>query len=185
LGIPEEARLVGTVGALTPQKGLEHLVRAAATVRREPLEAHFVIAGEGSLRGGLERLAKALGCAQTVHFLGHRPDIPELLAALDLFVLPSLWEGLPYALLEAGAAGVPIVATRVPGNLDLIRDGETGRLANPADALDLAVQIVEALGDENRAAMALRLQRIVEQEYTLERMTAGHAAVYQELVEDA
>lgn len=182
LGVPVEARLVGTVAALSPQKGVEYLVRAAAAVRRERPEVHFLIVGEGVLRGSLQRLAKALGTAEGVHFPGARGDVPQVLAALDLFVLPSLWEGLPYVLLEAGAAGLPVLATDIPGNHDVIKAEETGYLAKPADALDLAVKLFEALDDPALADRAAALQQLVRTEYTLERMVGGHAALYEKLV---
>ena len=182
LGVPGDARLVGIVAALSPQKGLEYLVRAAAAVCRERQDTHFVIIGEGVLRGSLQRLAKSLGAAGAVHFAGARDNVPRLLASLDLFVLPSLWEGLPYALLEAGAAGLPVVATDIPGNCELIRPGETGYLARPGDALDLAVQLFRALDDSALPARAAALQQLVRTEYTLERMVGGHIELYEKLV---
>lgn len=181
LGVPPEARLVGTVAALSPQKGIEYLIRAAAAVRRERPEVHFLIVGDGVLRGPLQRLAKTLGAAEGVHFAGARRDIPQVLAALDLFVLPSLWEGLPYALLEAGAAGLPVIASAIPGNCDVIRAGVTGYLAKPADALDLAVQLFGALDDPALPERAAALQHLVRTEYTLERMVRGHVELYEKL----
>ena len=182
LGVPPEAPLVGTVAALSPQKGLDYLIRAAAAVRRERPETHFLLVGEGVLRGSLERLAKSLGVAEGIHFAGARTDVPRVLAALDLFVLPSLWEGLPYALLEAGAAGLPVIATDIPGNCEVIRRGETGYLAKAADALDLTVRLFEALDDPASATVAAALQQLVRTEYTLERMIAGHVELYEKLV---
>jgi glycosyltransferase involved in cell wall biosynthesis len=185
LGVPAEATLIGTVAALSPQKGLEYLVRAAAAVGRERPGVHLVVAGEGPLRGPLERLAASLGAAEDTHFLGRRDDVPQLLAALDLFVLPSLWEGLPYALLEAGAAGVPVVATDIPGNADLIQPGETGLLARPGDPLDLAVTLFRALDAPGLPHMAEALRERVRRDFTVEVMIEGHVRLYRELVRQA
>ena len=182
LGVPADATLLGSVAALVPQKGLETLVRAVAAVRRERPAVHLAVAGQWPLQPQLERLASKLDPAGGIHFLGQRDDVPQLLAALDLFVLPSLWEGMPYSLLEAGAAGVPVVATDIPGNADLIVPGETGLLARPGDALELAVTLFRALDDPARPRMAAALQERVRREFTLEAMIEGHVRLYGELV---
>lgn len=185
LGLPAEARVIGTVAALTPQKGVEYLIRAAAAVRRERPEVHLLIAGDGPLRPELQRLARPLGALDGIHLLGQRDDIPQFLAALDLFVLPSLWEGSPYALLEAGAAGAPVIATAIPGNIDLVEHERTGLLVQPADHLDLTVTLFRALEDPRMPQMAARLRDLVRREYTLERMLEGHVRLYEALVAQA
>lgn len=182
LGLPADTPLVGTVAALTPQKGLEYLLQAAALIKREPHPAHFVVVGDGAHKRRLRRLARDLGVRDTVHFLGQREDVPRLLADLDVFVMPSLWEGLPYALLEAGAAGLPVVATRIPGNSDLIEDRVTGRLVAPADGLELGVTILQVLQETAAAAgWGQALQERVAEGYTLAGMVAGHVQLYREL----
>jgi glycosyltransferase involved in cell wall biosynthesis len=180
-GIGPKVPVFGTVAALAPQKDIATLVRAAAVVRRELPEARCVIVGDGPQRAELERLAASLGCADRVSFLGQRPDVPRLLTGMDAFVLPSLWEGLPYALLEAGLAGLPVVATDVPGNRDLIDPGETGLLARAGDPDDLAARVVELWRSPDRAAMAERLGEVVRRQYHLEQMLAGHAGLYESL----
>lgn len=181
LGVPVEALLIGSVAALTPQKGLADLVRATGAVCRERPDVHVVLAGEGPLRTTLQALADSRGVADRVHLIGQRADIPQFMAALDLFVLPSLWEGLPYALLEAGATALPVVATNIPGNRDFIQHGVTGWLATPANAIDLAVQIFAALADSRRAEKGKALRESVRQGYTLEQMLQQHTALYEEL----
>ena len=131
LSVPAGHRLVGSVGALVPQKGHTYLVDAARIVLQELPDTTFLIAGEGRLREKLTVRAEGAGPGERIRFLGQRDDIPELLASLDLFVMPSLWEGLPYALLEAMAVGVPVVASDITGLADLVRPGETGRLTPP------------------------------------------------------
>lgn len=182
LGIPATARLVGTVAALSPQKGIKGLLKAAATVAAERPGTRFLVAGDGPLRPSLQRQLEPLGLEGVVTFAGLRADIPAVLAALDLFVLPSLWEGLPYALLEAGAAGLPVVASAVPGNVDLVRPGETGWLAAAGDDRDLAKQLLAALDDPDAGHKAANLRELVRREYSLRRMVDGHADLYERLV---
>jgi len=182
LGLPAAARLVGTAAALVPQKGVEYLIHAVAAVHRDRPQVHLAIAGDGPLRAPLQGLAASLGVADAIHFLGQRDDIAQYLAALDLFVLPSLWEGLPYALLEAGAAGLPVLATAIPGNVDLITHEQTGLLAPPGDRLELALALFRALDDPRLPQMAAALHALVARDYSLERMIAGHVRMYEGLV---
>ncbi len=132
------------------QKGQDHLLRAAVLVP----EAEFVFVGDGPDRDRLEGQARELQVDNRVVFLGHRNDIPGLLAACDVFVLPSLWEGLPLSILEAMAAKRPVVASRVGGNPEVIADGETGLLVPPASPEALAAAIHRILSDP---ALAQRL----------------------------
>ncbi|WP_420130095.1 glycosyltransferase [Longimicrobium sp.] len=123
LGIPSAARCVGSVARLVAQKRLDRLLDAVA---RLPGEVHCVVAGDGPLRGALQRQAAALGIAGRVHFLGHRPNVAEVLAALDVFVMTSDREGMSNAMLEALAAEVPVVSTRVSGTDEALRPGGSG-----------------------------------------------------------
>jgi glycosyltransferase involved in cell wall biosynthesis len=182
LGLPEQATVIGCIAALSPQKGVQFLVEALPEVRRKVPDAHVLLVGDGLLRPSLQRLAKSLHVAEAVHFAGLRSDVPQILKALDLFVLPSLWEGLPYALLEAGAAGLPVVATDIPGNHDVIEHGVTGRLAKPAAAADLAAQIIAALSDPATPTHAAALHRLIETRYTLAKMVSAHAELYEKLI---
>lgn len=182
LGVPPQHRLVGAVGAVVAQKGHSYLVEAAQTVIERFPHTTFVIAGEGPLRRPLEERAQALGLGRRMRFLGHRDDIPDLLASLDLFVLPSLWEGLPYALLEAMAAGVPVVATDIAGVTDLIRPADTGHLTGAGSAGGLAEAMLAALEDEGASArMAARAREVVASGHSREGMLAALAEVYERL----
>jgi glycosyltransferase involved in cell wall biosynthesis len=140
--------IVLTIARLDAQKGIAHLLDAAAAVPH----ASFAIAGDGPDRAALEARAATLGIGDRVRFLGHRRDVPALLASADLFVLPSLYEGLPLAVLEAMTAGVPVVATAIGGTDEVVRDGETGTLVPPADPAALAAAINRTLADRDRAA---------------------------------
>src|SRR5437867_8712577 len=153
LGLPPEGPIVGTVGRLVPIKGLEWLLKAAPRVLAEFPQACFVIIGEGPLLGALKQLTSKLGIGLRVVFLGAREDVPECLAALDLFVLPSLNEGMGRALIEAMAVGLPVVATRVGGIPDIVADGTTGLLVPPRDDGALAEAILTLLRDRSRRAV--------------------------------
>jgi glycosyltransferase involved in cell wall biosynthesis len=176
LGIPAGVTLVGTVAALVPQKGVDQLIAAVAALGPGFPDVHLALVGDGPLRAELQALAGRLGVAARVHFLGQRADVPRLLQALDVFALASLWEGFAYALLEAGAAALPVVATDIPGNRDLIADGVNGRLG-------LEQGLRAYMADPARAAVEARaLQELVCREYTLERMIEGHVRLYEGLV---
>jgi glycosyltransferase involved in cell wall biosynthesis len=164
LGLPGDAPILGTVGRLAAQKGQSDLVRALPAIRAAIPGARLVIAGDGPLRGALEEEARRAGVQDAVRFLGHRGDVPVILSALDLFVLPSLWEGLPLALLEAMSMSLPVVATRAVGIEETVSDGVEGLLVPCRDPDALARAAARVLGDRHLAlgfGMAGR-RRVVE-----------------------
>jgi glycosyltransferase involved in cell wall biosynthesis len=142
---PPDAIVVGSVGWLTPVKGHRVLLEAAASLREEWPHLHLVIIGDGPLRDGLERLARRRGISKTVRFLGARADVLDCLAGMDIYVQPSLNEGMGRALIEAMAAGRPMVASRVGGIPAVVQDRETGLLVPPNDPAALARAIDELL----------------------------------------
>jgi glycosyltransferase involved in cell wall biosynthesis len=147
LGLAEDALVVGTVGRLNAQKGHRFLVEAAARLLPRQPRARVLVAGDGDLMGELRDEAIALGIADRVVFAGHRTDVPDLLGALDVFCISSLYEGTPLALFEAMAAGKAIVSTSVDGCREVLEDGFTGVLVPPADAAALAEGLERVLGD--------------------------------------
>jgi glycosyltransferase involved in cell wall biosynthesis len=161
------------------QKGHAYLLEAAAQVP----DATFVFAGEGELRPAMERRARELGVMDRCMFLGHRADVPALLAAADLFVLPSLFEGLPVSVLEAMAAERPIIATAVGGTDEAVVDGATGLLVPPRDAVALAAAISRLRAEP---ALARRLARAgrarVEADFSSEATARGVMQVYEGLM---
>lgn len=132
-----------TLARLDFQKGLETLIEAAATLP----DVLFLIAGDGPERARLEAVARDRGVADRVRFLGRRSDVPKLLSACDVFVLPSLFEGLPVSVLEAMAASRPVVATSIPGTAEAVVDGETGWLVPPRDPAALAAAVARVVAD--------------------------------------
>ncbi|HVL18655.1 MAG TPA: glycosyltransferase [Gemmatimonadales bacterium] len=176
---PAAPQTVLTVARLDPQKGLHHLVAAAALVP----EARVMVVGEGPERPALETEIARLGLGDRVHLLGFRSDVPDLLAASDLFVLPSLFEGLPLSILEAMAAGKPVVATAIGGNDEAVVDGATGLLVPPGDPQALADAIRALLRDpERRRRLGEAGRRRAEAEFSATAMVRRVAAVYDELL---
>ena len=175
---------IATVGLMNEAKGHAVLLRAFARVHPRHPEARLAVVGTGPLEARLRELAFELGIGDRVVFPGYREDVPALLKELDLFVLPSLWEGLPYVLLEAMAAGVPVVATDVNGSRDVVRNGETGLLAPPGDEEALAGAVLRLLDRPAEGeALAQRALRALFAGYTLDRMLDRMEAVYREVAE--
>ena len=141
---PADCFIFGTVGRLVPTKGQIYLVRAFAKVKQEIPSSYLVFIGDGRLRSELEKEIAAAGLTNSVRFLGRREDVPELLRAMDCFVLPSVAEGLPTVILEAMAAGVPCIASAVGGIPEIIADNKTGFLVPPMDEKTLAVVMITA-----------------------------------------
>lgn len=167
-----------TAGRFTEQKGHADLIAAMGLLARD-LDALLLIAGEGPLFDDVARDIEQRGLEASVRLLGRRSDLADLLAAADLFVLPSLFEGLPLVLLEAMAAGLPAVVTQVCGNEDAVVDGVTGWLAPPSDAAALAATIARALSDPAALAAAGRAARCrFEARYTAPRMAEETLALY-------
>jgi glycosyltransferase involved in cell wall biosynthesis len=148
LAVPREAPLLGIVGRLVPIK--DHPTLFAAMTREEAGAAHLVVVGDGERRATLEALARDLGLARRVHFLGWREDLEAILPELDVLICCSRNEGTPVAVIEAMAAGVPVLSTDVGGVADLLTHGETGWLVPPGDAAALAAGIGELLADPAR-----------------------------------
>jgi glycosyltransferase involved in cell wall biosynthesis len=183
LGINADAKLIGMVARMQPVKGHRFFIDAAANVLREQTNAHFVLVGDGPLRSEILDQVERLGIADRVHLLGDRADVAQLVSGFDLLVLASLHEGSPNAVMEAMAAGVPVVATAVGGTKELITDGETGYLAPPADPAALADRIVFALNDaDNRAELTSAARRRINTDYGMDRMVGSVERLYDELM---
>ncbi len=172
-----DGRIVGNVARLAEQKGHRDLIAAAPRVLERHPDVRFVVAGDGELREELETLAAPLG--DRFEFLGERRDVPDLLASFDVFAFPSHFEGLCLAVIEAQAAGVPVVATPVGGIRETVVDGETGFLVPVGDREALADRISWCLDhtDEVRRVAAEARRRVVSR-FDVERMVAETVALY-------
>ena len=183
LGIPDDARVIGTVGRLVPQKGHTFLLQAAALLVRRFPNLHLIIVGTGPLEKALKKEAHTLGIGHIVHWLGSRQDVEGLLTAFDLFVLPSLWEGLSTVILESLAAGVPVVATCVSGTTELLDKGALGVLVRPANAWALAEGIEKAFCNLNTLKTRIQQARpMLEARFSIKQIAAQHVQAYQELL---
>ena len=185
LGVAEDTPLAGYVGRIERRKGLEDLLAAAAIIVRDNAAVRFVIAGvanDANYMTAIEDLASSLGIRDRVLFIGYRDDVPRVLSQLSVSVLPSLSEGLSNTLLESMAAGAPMVATRVGGSAEAMRDGENGLLIEPSDPQSLAGAIKTLLHD---SALASRLgsaarQTIVDR-FSMSRMVERTTHLYEHL----
>ncbi len=173
--LEKEGPLVGNVARLAEQKGHRFLIEAAPLVLERRPDARFVIVGDGELRAELEALAAGL----PITFTGARDDVPELLASFEVFAFPSLFEGLCLAVIEAQAAGVPVVATPVGGIRETVVPGETGLLVQPGDAAALAEGIVWVLEHREEARrLAAEARRRALERYSVERMVDETLRLY-------
>jgi len=180
LGISDEIDLIGYTGRLEVGKGLEPLVQAMPAILQARPHARLLLVGDGPLREALIGLAHGIGVASAVICTGFRTDVPRLLAAMDLFVLASLAEGLPLSLLEAMAAGKPVVATPVGGVVELIENEVTGLLVPPSDPAALGMAILRLLEDKSLAEQVRRQARFhVADRFSLPRMVQAYDALYQ------
>jgi glycosyltransferase involved in cell wall biosynthesis len=183
LRLNRDARLIGMVGRLHPVKGHRYLIEAAVRVIHVFPQAHFLLVGSGPLREEIEIQAVQLGVSQHVHVLGDRPDAAQLVGDFEVAVLASLQEGLPNAVMEAQAAGTPVVATAVGGVPELIRDGETGYLVQPADAESLAAGILHVLKEPDEARLVGARGRVfVRQHFDMQQMVSNVEALYDEVL---
>lgn len=181
-GVPTDAPLAGVVGRLTEQKGHTYLLDAFAEVIRALPSACLLVVGDGELRSALERQATRLGLHGNVTFTGRREDVPRIMMALDVLVMPSLWEGFGLVLLEAMAAGKPVVASRVGAIPEIVADGETGLLVPPRDPESLARALLAVLYDPAQAGeMGWRGRQRLEQQFGVVRMVEQMQALYEGL----
>ncbi|MBA2079826.1 MAG: glycosyltransferase [Rhodanobacter sp. 68-29] len=180
LGLPPQTRLVGTVGRLNWAKDQANLIRAFRRVHEQLPDTALVLIGDGGLRGELEACARDEGVAAAVRFLGDRSDVRDLLQGLDVFVLSSVSEGYSMALLEASATALPIVATDVGGNREIVRDGSTGSMVPARDVDALAQAILLLLREPARAARyGTAARAMMEASGSLEAMAVRYAALYE------
>ena len=181
-GLSERAPVIGIVANLRPVKGLDVFLRAAARVVEELPQARFLIIGEGDERQALQKLARALGIAGQVLFLGNRQDVPDLLSLLDVGVLSSNSESFSNAILEYLAAGLPVVCTDVGGCREVIEDGRDGFIVPPGDDCEMARRILQLLGRKPSSRERKRLRNRLERDFSIRAMVESHQQIYLQLL---
>jgi glycosyltransferase involved in cell wall biosynthesis len=179
LGLDDQARLIAMIGTLKEVKGHRYMIEAMSALAPHYPDLHLLLAGDGVLRIQLEAQVADAGLNDRIHFLGSRSDVANLLAASDLFVLPSLWEGLSMALLEAMATGLPILASEVSGTVQAIVPGEHGLLIPPGDTQAIVDGLTQLLSDPDRAQkMGQAAKRRVKAEFSARKQADEHLALY-------
>ena len=185
LGLPPQSFLLAMVGTLKKVKGHTYTIQAVTNLAPLFPNLHVLFIGDGELRAELETQVTAAGLENRILFLGNRQDIPDLLSACDIFVLPSLWEGLSMALLEAMATGLPIVASAVSGTVQAITPGESGLLVPPGDVPALTQAIACLVEDPHYArTLGNNAQHLAQAEFSAQRQARAHIALYQKILGD-
>lgn len=185
LGLNPEEKIIGVVGRLCEVKNHRLLIRAFAEVRKYINNAKLLIVGDGGLRNELENFSKELTLGDDILFLGERSDIPELMGIFDLFALSSDLEASNLAVLEAMASGLPVVATNVGGNPELVVDGETGILVQRGDDKKFASAVIRILQNpELKKQMGFSGRQRVIERFTFNRMMEEYIALYESLLSE-
>ena len=182
IGFGGRTQIVGTVGSLSRQKGHKYLVEAARLVLDAGVDCRFALVGGGELREPLKKQVKELDLTDNFVFMGRRRDIPELLRAMDVFVLPSLWEGQGIALVEAMAAGLPCIGSAVGGIPEVLDAGRAGILVPPKDPKALADAIVRVLTDNELASRLRTTAKDRAKEFSIEACVAKYEELYRRLL---
>lgn len=182
LGFAPRNRIIGTVGRLVKIKNQQMLIQAFATFVGSCPDAKLILVGDGPLRDELTHLASSLGITRHVHFFGRRSDVPVVLQAMDLFVLPSISEGMSNTILEAMSCGLPVVATDVGGNPEIIINNVTGRLVQSGDVDELASILTFLFDHPDRLQeMGNSSRKHIEDNYSIHEMINNYERLYQEL----
>jgi glycosyltransferase involved in cell wall biosynthesis len=181
VGAGVDTVLIGIVARLEPPKGHRYFIEALPEVVKKYPQLHVLFIGEGALRAELEAMARQLAISRHVTFLGARHDVNELLNAIDLFVLPSISEGLPNVLLEAMACQKPVIASKVGGIPEVVRHGDNGYLVPPGDAAALRETLLRCLAERGQwQNFAQRARHTVETAFSLEYQMARFESTYAE-----
>jgi glycosyltransferase involved in cell wall biosynthesis len=182
IGVPADAVTAGIIARLTEQKA--HRVLFDAIARHATLQRlHLIVVGDGELRESLKQRAEMLGLQSRVHFVGARRDLGNILGAVDLFTMPSLWEGLPLSLVLAMGAGLPVIATRVAGIPEVVEDGVSGLLVPPGDSDELGHALARVVEDPAlRTALGERARSVVTPRFGVDQYVGSMTGLYDRLL---
>lgn len=184
LGLPEGGPIVGTVMIMDPKKSPESLVRIMPQILEAAPKTRFLIVGDGQMMETVRALIQELNLQDKVVLTGLRQDVPELMAVMDVFVHPAWFDVLPHTILQAQATATALVATRVGGIPEVVKDGETGLLVAPRDLPALAGAVIRLLNDsELRTRLALAARESVSSEFAVESMVKSTERLYNQLIE--
>jgi glycosyltransferase involved in cell wall biosynthesis len=180
--VPADAQVLGFVGRLWPQKRVRDAIWATEVLRNIKPNLYLLIVGDGPERRDLIEFTERIQVSHRVRFLGLRDDVQRLLGAMDIFVMPSQFEGMPNAVMEAMRAGLPVVASNIAGNSELVVEGETGLLYPVGETKALSVCLNRLLEDNVlRSKLGAAGQRRVQEEFTIEKMVDAHVRLYHDL----
>lgn len=181
IGIPEDSVVIGCVGRISEEKGHRFLLSVVADIVELYPKVHFVFVGDGVLRESLEKEYNS----SHIIFTGLREDVCDLYQCMDIFVLPSLTEGLPMVLLEAMASGLPVVATRVGAIPTVVQDGKSGLIVSTGNAIEIKQAILNILGDmAHSKKMGIKGREIIEKHYSSSKMAAEYINIYQNILDE-
>ena len=181
LGLTLEGPVIGNVGRFTKQKGHIYFLEMARLLLKRDPRCQFILIGTGELLPEMKARARDMGLGDRLHFLGPRSDVEELLKVMDVFVSSSLWEGLPTVLLEAMAAGVPVVATDVSGSEELVKDGHTGLLVPPADVGSLSEAVWRLLRDPELAKRLVAAGQQWSRQFAIDSSVEQYEALFESI----
>jgi glycosyltransferase involved in cell wall biosynthesis len=183
LGLKETDKIITTIGPFKPQKNTVDFIDMAAQVSGKFPDVKFLVIGDGALRPQIESKIAAFNLQDKVMLLGWRNDIPELLSITDIFILTSLWEGLPRAIVESMVSGKPVIAYAVDGSKEIVKDNVTGFLIPPKNMKVLCEKTMLLLSDNNlRLKFGMEAQKTVSTEFDIDRMVKQQESLYKDLV---
>ena len=183
LGIPDDVYVIGNIGRFSPQKNPLDWIRIAGEINRTVDNVHFLLVGDGPLRSEVEMMLKSKGLWERTTLTGLRRDVPRMLSVMDIFMLTSLWEGLPRTIPQAMTMGIPVIANRVGGVLEVIQEGVTGYLCQPGDINNMAEVCIYLFNHPmKRAEMGRKGRAFVENEFSLDVMIDQISTLYEDLL---
>jgi len=183
LDLPSESFVIGSIGRLAPEKGFDIFIQSIPEILAVYPHAYFLFVGSGPLDNSLRQMATSTGVIKQVRFLGARSDIDEILPCMDLFVSSSRWEGLPTTVLESMAVGIPIVASDIPGNRELVQDQITGWIVPSENPKELARGIIQAVQSINNGIEFSSEAKNFVQKFSIKASTTSYETLYQKVLD--